>query len=361
MHNNYTSDLNYFLEGDNLNLMNSCLKLAELNLNIESIIEIIEKINELETEIDLLQLILNKGFNLIPEADYGKIVINEEGSAYFLEKIDRKDDIFINSERFSENIGRQYSAEVIFKKQKLNKKLIINLKINSDYTGAVILFIKAENPKYFSDHSIKMASVLEKIASSYLTAKRYHNLQQKFKQEIILSLSNLLGIHDNYTKGHNQKVADLSRELARSMKLNKKTIEKSYWTGMLHDIGKTIIPAPILNKKSSLSQQEFAEIKKHPEWGYRTLKESAELKDIAKYILHHHEHWDGSGYPDGLIGEEIPLISQIVAVADAWDAMCSDRSYRKALKKEEAVNRILKNKSKQFAPLVVDVFLDNIS
>jgi hypothetical protein len=155
MHNNYTSDLNYFLEGDNPNLMNSCLKLAELNLNIESIIEIIEKINELETEIDLLQLILNKGFNLIPEADYGKIVINEEGSAYFLEKIDRKDDIFINSERFSENIGRQYSAEVIFKKQKLNKKLIINLKINSDYTGAVILFIKAENPKYFSDHSIK--------------------------------------------------------------------------------------------------------------------------------------------------------------------------------------------------------------
>jgi putative nucleotidyltransferase with HDIG domain len=206
-----------------------------------------------------------------------------------------------------------------------------------------------------------MASVLEKIASSSLTSIRYQRLQQKVKQEIILSMSNLLGIHDDYTKGHNQKVADLSRELAGAMKLNYQTVEKSYWTGLLHDIGKALVPASILNKKSSLTKEEFSEIKKHPEWGYRTLKDSSELKDIAKYILHHHEHWDGSGYPDGLAGEEIPLISQIVAVADAWDAMCSDRSYRKALKKKEAINRILKDRGRQFSPAVVDVFLDNIS
>ena len=233
--------------------------------------------------------------------------------------------------------------------------------MDNNFIGAVILYISLESPKDFSNNSIKMVSVLEKIASSYLTTKRYQKLQEKFKQEIILSLSNLLGIHDNYTKGHNQKVADLSRELAQKMGLNKTEIKKSYWTGLLHDIGKTLIPASILNKKSSLTPAEFSEIKKHPEWAYKTLKDSAELKNIAKYILHHHEHWDGSGYPDALVGEEIPLISQIVSLADAWDAMCSDRSYKKALKKEEAINRVLKNRGKQFSPLVVDVFLDYIS
>lgn len=361
MQNNYTAELTNFMEENNLNLMNSCLKLAELNLNIKSIIEMIEKINEVETEIDLLQLILAKAFNLIPEADYGRIVINKEDSAYFLEKVYRKDNIFLNAESFYENIGQSNSPDIIFKRQKVNKKLIINLKIDNDFMGAVILYISAENPNFFNDYSIKMVSVLEKIASSYLRAERYQRLQEKFNQEIILSLSNLLGIHDNYTKGHNQKVADLSRELARSIGLNKIKVKKSYWTGILHDIGKTLIPASILNKKGSLTKQEFSEIKKHPEWGYKTLKDSAGLKDIAKYILHHHECWDGSGYPDGLVGEEIPLISQIVSLADAWDAMCSDRSYRKALKKEEAINRIVKNRGKQFSPPVVDVFLDNIS
>ncbi len=361
MQNNYNSKFNDFGEKENLNLMNSCLKLAELNLNIEIIIELIEKFNELEKETDLLQLILDNAFNLIPEADYGKIVINKDESAYFLEKVDRKEDMFFSSERAYENFGEGPSFDIIFKKQRLNKKLQINLKIDSDFIGAVILYISAGNSKKFSLNSQKMASVLEKIASSYLTSRRYRRLQQKFKQEIILSLSNLLGIHDNYTKGHNQKVAELSRELARAMKLKKEAVEKAYWTGILHDIGKTLIPASILNKKTSLSRRELFKIKKHPEWGYRTLKDSAELKDIAKYILHHHEHWDGSGYPDGLAGKEIPLISQIVAVADAWDAMCSDRSYRKALRQEEAVNQILKNRAKQFSPEVVDVFLDNIS
>lgn len=361
MYNNYPSKASDFLEEENLNLINSCLKLAELNSNIEIIIELIEKIKELETEADLQQLILNKAFNLIPEADFGKVVINQEGAAYFLEKVERKDDILLISEETYINVEQNSAADIIFKKRNLNKKLQINLKIDSDYLGAVVLYISAGNPNKFSENSLKMASILEKIASSYLTRIRYQRLQQKFKQEIILSLSNLLGIHDNYTKGHNQKVADISRKLAQAMKLNKTEIEKAYWTGILHDIGKTLIPAVILNKKTSLSQKEFAAIKKHPEWGYRTLKDSAELKEIAEYILYHHEHWDGGGYPAGLVGEEIPLISQIVAVADAWDAMCSDRSYRKALKKKEAVNRILKNRGRQFSPAVVDVFLDNIS
>lgn len=361
MQNNYTAEVKDLFEGENINLMNSCLKLAELNLNIENIIEIIEKINEVDTEIDLLQLLLARAFNLIPEADYGRIVINDCGSAYFLEKVYRQDNIYLNLEKSYDNDGKNKFLDIIFKKDNANKKLTIDLKIDNDYLGAVVLYISAASSNYFSNNSIKIVSVLEKIASSYLTAKRYHLLQEKFNQDIILSLSNLLALHDSYTKGHNQKVADLSRNLAQTMGLNNSLIQKAYWTGILHDIGKTLIPKSILNKKNSLTSEEFARIKKHPEWGYQTLKDSTELKDIAKYILYHHERWDGSGYPEGLRGEDIPLVSQIVSLADAWDAMCSDRSYRKALTKEEAVKRIVTNRGKQFSPSVVDAFLDNIS
>ncbi|RAK09400.1 putative nucleotidyltransferase with HDIG domain [Halanaerobium saccharolyticum] len=361
MKTNFTAGANEMIGEQSWRLRNSYLKLAELNLNIESIIEIIEEINQAENEVDFLYLILNKSLNLIPEADYGRIVINKEESAYFLEKVYRKDDIFINGERFYEGPEQKYSTDIIFKYQKENKKLTINLKVNNDFLGGVILYIEDQSSKVFSLQSVKMVSILEKIASSYLTADRYQKLQEKFNQEIILSLSNLLGLHDKYTAGHNKKVAELSRKLAKSMDLNRAEVKNTYWTGILHDIGKTLIPASILNKKGPLTQKEFSEIKKHPELAYKTLKDSAELKKIAKYILHHHEHWDGSGYPDGLRGEEIPVISQIVSVADAWEAMTSDRSYRKSLKKEEAIKRIINNRGKQFSPLVVDLFLDNIS
>jgi HD-GYP domain-containing protein (c-di-GMP phosphodiesterase class II) len=317
-------------------LINYFLKLAELNSNLETIVDLIEKTNKTDTEIDFLNLILNKGFNLIPEADYGRIVINHQDSAYFLEKIYREELLNFDLDNFKKQEPVSRSRDILFKTQPVNKKIIINLKLDQQFLGAVILYISGETYKSFSRESVKIASILEKIASSYLTAKSYQKLQQKFKREVILSLSNLLAIHDQYT-------------------------EKAYWSGMLHDIGKTLIPVSILTKKGPLTKEEFFRIKKHPEWAYRALKDSAELKDIAKYVLHHHEKWDGSGYPDQLTGTEIPLISQIVSIADAWDAMTSNRAYRKALSRKEALKRIKINRGKQFSPWLTDVFLDNIS
>jgi len=346
---------------DDSDLINYFLKLAELNSNLETIVDLIEKTNKADSEIDFLNLILNKAFNLISEADYGRIVINHQDSAYFLEKIYREELLNFDLRNFKNQEPVSRSRDILFKSQSVNKKIIINLKLEQQFLGAVILYISEESYKSFSRESVKIASILEKIASSYLTAKGYQKLQKKFKQELILSLSNLLAIHDQYTEGHNQQVAKLSKDLARAAGLNKKEVQKAYWSGMLHDIGKTLIPASILTKKGPLTEAEFLRIKKHPEWAYRALKDSAELKDIAKYVLHHHEKWDGSGYPDQLTGTEIPLISQIVSIADAWDAMTSNRAYRKALSRKEALKRIKINRGKQFSPWLTDVFLDNIS
>ncbi|MFW5736191.1 MAG: HD-GYP domain-containing protein [Halanaerobium sp.] len=358
MQNNYNQELKKLSRGQNLELMKFRFKLAELNLNFETLIEIIEKAAELEQENEFLQLILDKSFNLIPEADYGKIVINSSDSAYFLEKVERENEIYFDLEN---NFEANLKKDIIFKNKKSASKLVINLKTENQNYGAVILYISAASPQSFSTASNKIAALLEKIASFYLKNKQYQKLQHKLNREITVLLSNLMGIHDHYTEGHNQKVAELSKELARLLNLSDSDVKKAYLTGILHDIGKTLVPASILNKKEALTTEEYSLIKKHPLWAYKILSNSDELKDIAEFVLHHHERWDGSGYPSGLAGEEIPLISRIVSLADAWDAMCSNRVYQKALSRKEAIKQLKINKAKQFSPDLVDIFLDYIS
>ncbi|MTI69183.1 MAG: HD-GYP domain-containing protein [Firmicutes bacterium] len=175
---------------------------------------------------------------------------------------------------------------------------------------------------------------------------------------MIMAMTKMLEIHDTYTNNHSKSVAEIATKIAEHMDISKEKTKEIYWAGIVHDIGKTIIPSEIINKKGKLTDEEFEIIKKHPIWGYEALKNSEELKDIANYVRYHHERWDGNGYPDGLEGEDIPLIAQILTVADTWNAMTSDRSYRKALPKEVAKEEILKNKGSQFSPNVVDAFID---
>ncbi len=118
-----------------------------------------------------------------------------------------------------------------------------------------------------------------------------------------------------------------------------------------------LIPIEILNKQGPLTDDEFRIIKAHPAYGHEVLGHSASLSNIAMYVLHHHERWDGRGYTDCLAGDEIPLVSQILSVADSWDAMTSKRPYRKAMTDEEAIYEIQKNRGKQFSPVVVDSFM----
>jgi len=129
----------------------------------------------------------------------------------------------------------------------------------------------------------------------------------------------------------------------------------------LHDIGKMSIPAGILSKTGKLSAAEWREMKKHPEVGFRIAQATSELVPIAKYILCHHERWDGKGYPQGLIGENIPLLSRILTIVDSFDAMTNDRTYHLAMSKEEALKEINRCSGTQFDPDIVQLFLSQIS
>jgi HD-GYP domain-containing protein (c-di-GMP phosphodiesterase class II) len=145
------------------------------------------------------------------------------------------------------------------------------------------------------------------------------------------------------------------------MKLSAKELDGLSLLAVLHDIGKVGIRESVLQKPGPLTPEEWEEMKKHPEIGYRITQNIPELAAVAEYILYHHERWDGKGYPRGLKGEEIPLLCRILAVADAYDAMTSDRTYRKAMSREEAIAEIKRNAGTQFDPIVADNLINMLA
>jgi len=159
---------------------------------------------------------------------------------------------------------------------------------------------------------------------------------------------------------HSKRVANICEKIAQRMNLELNIVSKLKIAGLMHDIGKIGIPDSILDKPDRLSEEEFSLIRKHSEVGYRILSAANEFSEIADYILAHHERWDGRGYPKGLRGTDIPVYSRIISIADSFDAMTSDRSYRKAMTLEEAKNEIMKNSNIQFDPTIVKIFIDII-
>lgn len=172
--------------------------------------------------------------------------------------------------------------------------------------------------------------------------------------EVVECLVTALEARDIYTSGHSTRVADMSLDLARAVRIRGSALEDIHMAAHLHDIGKMGIPEGILNKRGKLCPHEWALIQKHPEIGYNILMKSKRLKKIAEIVLHHHERWDGQGYPHGLCEDRIPLGSRIIGVADAVDAMTSVRPYRDSMSWEACRKEILANKATQFDPVIVE-------
>lgn len=174
---------------------------------------------------------------------------------------------------------------------------------------------------------------------------------------IIQVISQTVEMRDPYTAGHQRRVADLSRAIAQEMGISEKQAEGIRMAGVIHDLGKISVPAEILSKPTRLTDLEFCLIKQHPVTGYAILKEIDFPWPIARMVWEHHERIDGSGYPQGLKGEEILLESRILAVADVVEAMATFRPYRPALGVDQALDEIFMNKGKLYDPQVVDACL----
>ncbi|WP_105615231.1 HD-GYP domain-containing protein [Vallitalea okinawensis] len=179
--------------------------------------------------------------------------------------------------------------------------------------------------------------------------------------DTIQALNKALECKDTYTSGHTKRVEKYAVDLAKAMGMSEKQIQKVSTAALMHDIGKIGVPDNILNKASSLTKVEYEQIQSHPAIGANILSNVDFLKDIAEIIRCHHERADGKGYPNHLTQDQIPIESSILSIADVYDAMTSDRPYRKALSKEEAIKELIDNSGTQFVPELVDEFLKIIA
>lgn len=219
--------------------------------------------------------------------------------------------------------------------------IIIALAFLSYGYGAVILFF---GPLMLARYSFKLYIEMRNLYISTIEA-----------------LNKAVEAKDSYTSGHANRVEELAVNLAKEYHLSFDSIENIRTAAVLHDIGKIGIKDEILNKAGKLTQEEYEIIMKHPTIGAEIIGKVHFLNDVTKIVRHHHEKYDGSGYPDGLKGEEIPIEASILMIADSYDAMTTDRPYRKALTKEMAIEELKKYKGTQFDPRVVDAFVNMIN
>jgi putative nucleotidyltransferase with HDIG domain len=212
----------------------------------------------------------------------------------------------------------------------------------------------------FSDQDFLLFSTFASQAAVAIRNAQILERKQAIYYQTISSLANALEARDSYTRGHSERVTRIALNIGRRLGVGETEQDVIRQAGLLHDIGKIGIPDGVLNKAAVLSQEERGEIEHHPQFGNNILGQLKFLKEASKAILHHHERFDGTGYPSGLIGPEIPLIARIIAVADSWDAMVSDRPYRSALGEDAALDELLGNSGTQFDPDVVRAFLVSI-
>lgn len=187
------------------------------------------------------------------------------------------------------------------------------------------------------------------LRRTYLELEETHN--------IVVALAHAIEAKDPYTRGHSDRVGEYSKKIALSLGFSAEKAEDLYWAGILHDIGKIAIPLKILTKTDTLTFEEYEKIKTHPEISHRICKGLKTLRKVLAAIKYHHERWDGRGYPERLRGQDIPSEARIMAVADSYDAMTSNRAYRKGMSEEAAISILKNGRDKQWQSSIVDAFV----
>ena len=214
---------------------------------------------------------------------------------------------------------------------------------------------------------VVFAAVLQKriISDWERVAEAHRQSESRIREAYVRTLegwAKTLEFHDRETLGHSQRVTDLSHRLAEHLGIqDPQELEYIRWGAILHDIGKLAIPYKILHKENELSTEEWDVIKRHPDYALDLLGTITYLKPAMTIPGSHHENWDGTGYPEGLKGEEIPIYARIFTVIDNWDALTTDRPYRAAWSREKTLDYIREQSGKKFDPKIVDVFLKMMS
>ena len=232
----------------------------------------------------------------------------------------------------------------------------IPMKSNEKAFGILNIHLGEKNES-FTDYDLKFLNLLAGESAITMENIKLYESIENFYLEMVQTLARVIDAKDSYTGDHADRARKKACYVAKELNMPAQMIRYVEYAALLHDIGKIGIDGSILTKPGRLDADEYTEIKKHPAIGYEILSPINFLGPVAKMVLYHQEWYNGMGYPEGLKGEEIPLGARIVATIDAWDAMMSDRPYRKALTRQQAVNELKKGAGTQFDPKVVETFL----
>lgn len=265
---------------------------------------------------------------------------------------------------------KQQLAQVLYQMELLEAVVCIPSYFRDELLGLLLLGKKKSSKKFIDEELDFFAALNSNVAMAIRNAQLFKELEYELgrKHQLFMrttiALAAAIEAKDHYTHGHTARVTNLSLEIAQRINQNtKKTFDEKFLenlqiASLLHDIGKIGVPEHILNKRSGLTIGERNRINEHPMIGINILKPIRELEGSMLGVKYHHERFDGKGYPEGLKGEQIPLIASIISVADSFDAMITDRPYRPALVKDRAIKEIRHLSGHQFCPRVADTFLE---
>ncbi len=330
---------------------------------IESINLILQKLNQVSTSQDLFNILVNLS---------GEVTACDEAHfCFFTQQMQehaviasffKDDDNSTASAGWLENSIVKKVAEdgipCLIKGHNGNNTIIgIPLKIRSEIFGILFAIIK-NGPYVFSEKDIYFLNFLAEKASSIVeNLALYENIYSNLFATLYAFVE-AIEVRDPYTKQHSAMVSNYAMSIAKAYGCSQEEIDKLYVAGNLHDIGKIGIPDNILLKPGRLTEEEYEVIKKHPLTGSNIIGHLGMWTDEQGIIRHHHERYDGKGYPDGLKGKEIPFLSRVLSVADVFDALTTDRAYRQKMSDDVAVKIIKEGDGSQFDPEIVAVFVD---
>jgi len=329
-------------------------------LSLDKVLQIIVQSAKRETDASVASLVLwdpqeRRWYSEICDTDILSITPGELDEFLDLERLHRAHmegkPVLHPPMGLQSLVGRPFRE-----KQTLVSLISVPLAIRGKVTGMLNVFSFQEG-NVFLEGQRKSLYVLGSRAANALENARLHEELKAMFLQTIEGFAFAIDAKDPYTHGHSRRVTRYCEWIAEAMELDEREVGKIRHAATLHDIGKIGLRLEALNKPAPLTPEEKEAFRSHPTKGCKILAPIRFFEDLIPIIYHHHEHWDGGGYPEGRAGSHIPLGARIIAVADAYDAMTSDRSYRKAMQRGDAARELQENADRQFDPQVVDVFL----
>lgn len=344
--------------------------------------EILRDVKVISSESDMysktfLRNMFRTGCSILDKFDHASLFIKKDGYVKFIDSIgydvDYLNQFDLNADQFDwsflkpvivNDFKKLYSKSFSSDDDYIKKYPVILQSIrftifyDKEPVAGMSFDITEKNEQRFNSDDLSSYNELSEMINSYYHLFVIQNESNSFKDDIVISFVRALGLYDSYSGKHSEEVAYLALEMSKRLHLDDVLTDRIYWSAIVHDIGKIGIRSDIINKEGALTSEERKEVEKHSEFGFAILQSVEGLKEVALRVKHHHERWDGKGYPSGLKGDQIPLCSQILAVCDAVSAMSRNRTYSKAKTVEKIIEEIKLENGKQFSPRVANAMIE---